>query len=233
VILGFAIAAAVSTTTVVTSRGEQPLVVYRAASPADRPVVLLLSGEGGWRDFDDDVAGRLAAHGYTVGGIDCLRYFKSAQDDRAALAKDVKLFADALVAAAKVKEPRLVLAGYSFGADLAPWIAGAPGRDPRIVALLLIGPDKTGSLQARISEILGFHPSDHLFDTAAALKDASDLPALFIHGGDDDESDAPALHESYTGKKKLIVVPGTHHFSGHLDLLEAALADGLSALLAQ
>ena len=131
VILGIAMAAAVSTTTVVTSRGEQPLVVYQAAAPSDRPVVLLLSGEGGWRDFVAEVAGRLAARGYTVGGIDCMRYFKSAQDDRAALAKDVKLFTDALVAAAKAKEPRVVLAGYSFGADLTPWIAGVPNRDPR------------------------------------------------------------------------------------------------------
>ena len=232
-LLGFAIAAAVSTTTVATSRGDQPLVVYRAANPTDHPVVLLLSGEGGWRDFDDAISSRLAARGYTVGGIDCLKYFKSAQDDRVALAKDVKLFADALLVAAKVKEPRLVLAGYSFGADLAPWVAGVPDRDPRIVAMLLIGPDKTGSLQARFSEILGFHPSDHVFDTAAALADAAALPALFIHGGDDDESDAPALSEGFRGKKRLIVVPGTHHFTGHLDALEAALADGLSALLAK
>ncbi|HJQ98043.1 MAG TPA: AcvB/VirJ family lysyl-phosphatidylglycerol hydrolase [Candidatus Polarisedimenticolaceae bacterium] len=229
--LGLAIAAAVSTTNVVTSRGDQPLAVYGAASP-DKPLVLLLSGEGGWRAFDDEVASRLAAHGYAVGGIDCLRYFKTAQDDRAALAKDVRLFADALASTVKARAPaRIVLAGYSFGADLAPWVAGVADRDPRIAALLLIGPDKVGSLQARLSEILGFHPTDHVFDTAEALADARDLPVLFVHGGDDEESDAPALCEGFPGKKRLVVVPGSHHFSGHLDTLEAALADGLATLL--
>ena len=230
--LGFAIAAALSTTNVVTSRGDQPLVVYAAAARTERPLVLLLSGEGGWRAFDDAVAGRLAARGYTVGGIDCMRYFRSAQDDRTALARDVRRFADALVVAAGAPAPtRIVLAGYSFGADLAPWIAGAPGRDARIVGLVLIGPDRTGSLQARISEILGLHPSDHTFDTGAALVEAADLPVLFVHGGDDAESDAPALAEGFPGKKRLMIVPGTHHFSGHLDALEAALADGLATLL--
>ena len=229
--LGLALAAAVSTTNVVTSRGGQPLVVY-AAAPSDKPLVLLLSGEGGWRSFDDALAGRLAARGYTVGGVDCLRYFHTAQDDRAALAKDVTLFADALAAAVKARAPvRVILAGYSFGADLAPWVAGARERDPRIAALVLIGPDKVGSLQARLSELLGFHPTDHVFDTAEALAGAKDLPVLFVHGGDDEESDAPALSLGFPGRKRLVIVPGTHHFSGHLDALEAALADGLATLL--
>jgi len=40
------------------------------------------------------------------------------------------------------------------------------------------------------------------------------------------------LHRGFAGtKKRLLVVPGSHHFSGHLDALEAALADGLSTLL--
>lgn len=231
--LGLALAAAVSTTNVVTSRGDQPLAIYAAVAPADRPLVLFLSGEGGWRSFDEEVAGRLAARGYTVGGIDCLRYFHTAQDDRALLAKDVRKFADALIASVKAPaSARVVLAGYSFGADLAPWIAGVPDRDPRIAALMLIGPDKKGSLQARISEILGLAPSDHVFDTAAALAEATTLPVLFVHGEDDGESDAPELHRGFAGtKKRLLVVPGSHHFSGHLDALEAALADGLSTLL--
>jgi len=229
--------AAATVTTVATSRGEQPLQVYlpaHVATPA-KPPVLLLSGEGGWRSFDDRLARWLSDAGYPVGGIDCMKYFWKPQDDRGALAADVALFAAAIAKqSGHGGAVPCILAGYSFGADLAPWIAGAPGRPPAAAALVLVGPDLKGSLEARISEILGLASDAHTFDTAAALRDAAAVPVLFIHGGSDRSSAAPALASGFTGKKELIVVPGaTHHFAGHEEELRRALIDGLDRLLAR
>ena len=133
-------AAAASHLVVATSRGDQSLTIYTpapsVASARAGVVVLVLSGEGGWRAFDEQLARWLSDDGYWVGGFDCLQYFWTAQDDRAALAADVKRLVDALAGAAGRKDaPRVLLAGYSFGADLAPWIAGASARDPRIMQL--------------------------------------------------------------------------------------------------
>jgi type IV secretory pathway VirJ component len=238
-VLAAILLAAASHVTVATSRGDQSLTVYAPADGAPKRaghLVLVLSGEGGWRAFDVQLAQWLASDGYWVGGIDCLHYFWSAQDDRAALAKDVVRFADALVAAAGAPEkPKIALAGYSFGADLAPWIAGAPGADPRTAALVMIGPDKTGSLQFRLTELLGMSSSkNHVFDTAGALNDAASTPVLFVHGGSDPESDAPELAAGFKGVKELIVVPkATHHFNGHEAELKQAILDGLKRLLAR
>ena len=236
---GVLLAAATISSAVATSRGAQPFIVYPAsgADPARKiaTAVLVVSGEGGWRSFDDQISRWLADAGYWVGGIDSMKYFWKPQDDRAALAKDVKLFADALQKAAGLgAEGRIVLAGYSFGADLAPWIAGAPERDPRLAGLIMIGPDSQGSLEFRVSEMLGFAQKDHVFETARALEDAKPLPVLFIHGGKDDKSDAPALAAGFDGRKDVIVVPGaTHHFAGREDELKAALVGGLARLLAR
>lgn len=231
--------AAASTLAVATSRGEQTLAVYRPAadvapkSPAT--LVLVLSGEGGWRAFDDQLATWLSGAGYWVGGVDCMRYFWQPQDDRAALAADVTRYADALAHAAGSGGPvRLVLAGYSFGADLAPWVAGTPGRDPRIGALVMIGPDRQGSLEFRVSEMMGLAAKDHVFDTAAALAEANSVPILFVHGGKDGSSQGPELAEGFTGRKELAVIPGaTHHFVGHEDELRRALLEGLARLLSR
>lgn len=229
--------AATSSLIVATGRGDQTLAVYApaAATPAATPVtlVLVLSGEGGWRSFDDRLATWLSERGYWVGGVDCLRYFWKPQDDRPALVADVALYADALAGAAGAKTGvRLVLAGFSFGADLAPWVAGDPTRDERLAALVLIGPDSQGSLEFRLSEMMGFAPKDHVFDTASALAEAAAVPVLFVHGGRDDTSTAPALAAGFVGRKELIVVPGaTHHFSGHEDELKHAVLDGLERLL--
>jgi type IV secretory pathway VirJ component len=228
---------ATATATVATSRGDQTLTVYAPAAGADRagakPHVLVLSGEGGWRSFDDQLSTWLSASGYWVGGIDCLAYFRKPQDDRAALAADVARYADALArASGSAANAPIVLAGYSFGADLAPWIAGAGNHDKRIAAMVLIGPDLKGSLEARVGELLGLSPNSHTFDTEQALADARAIPALFLHGSDDNESAAPALAASFKGKKKLSVVPGaTHHFAHHEDELKRALIDGLQQIL--
>jgi type IV secretory pathway VirJ component len=237
-IAGLLLAAATISSAVATSRGDQPFIVYPAAKAPGGPrktVVLVVSGEGGWRSFDDQISGWLADAGYWVGGIDCMKYFSKPQDDREAFAADVRLYADALVSASGGgKDVRLVLAGYSFGADLAPWIAGAPKRDPRLAGLIMIGPDLKGSLEFRISEMLGFAQKDHIFETARALKESRPVPVLFIHGGKDDKSDAPALAAGFDGPKEVIVVPGaTHHFSGQEEELKAALVGGLARLLAR
>jgi type IV secretory pathway VirJ component len=239
VLAAVALALAAVTSTVVTSRGDQSLRVYAPAAPrpraGERPLVLILSGEGGWRAFDEQLAGWLSRAGYWVGGIDCLKYFWKPQDDRDALSADVTLFASALTRAAGAKaDARIVLAGFSFGADLAPWIAGAKGRSERIAALVMIGPDPRGSLEVRVTELLGFAPKAHTFDTAAALADARSIPVLFVHGGNDGDSAAPALAAGFAGPKALAVVPGaTHHFGGHEAELERAVIDGLRKLLSR
>jgi len=227
--------AAATVTTVATSRGAQPMQVYLPPAASAKPLVLLLSGEGGWRAFDEKLAGWLSDAGYPVGGVDCMKYFWKPQDDRAALAADVALFAAALArrAGRETDSPR-VLAGYSFGADLAPWIAGVPGGDSHVAALVLVGPDLRGSLEARISEILGIATDAHTFDTASALRDARAIPVLFLHGGGDRSSAAPALADGFPGRHTLAVVPGaTHHFAGHEEELRRALVDGLDRLLAR
>jgi type IV secretory pathway VirJ component len=238
VLAAITLAVAAAAAKVATSRGDQSMAVYAPRSGArgsGKAARARFVRRGGWRAFDEQLARWLAEDGFWVGGIDCLKYFWKPQDDREAAAKDVSQFADALRAASGAgNRARIVLAGYSFGADLAPWIAGAPGGPDRVAALLMIGPDLRGSTEARVTEILGFSHKDHTFDTAAALSDARAIPVLFIQGGKDDSSAAPALAAAFRGPKILTVVPGaTHHFAGHEGELRHAVLDGLRTLLSR
>jgi type IV secretory pathway VirJ component len=196
-------------------------------------MVLLVSGEGGWRRFDDLLAGMMSDAGFWVGGVDSMQYFWRPQDDRQALAADCRALAGALASAAgRPATAPLVLAGFSFGADIAPWVAGAGGWGDRVRGLVMIGPDETGSLEFRVSEMLGFQPKDHTFPVAEALRGVAGTPVLFLHGAKDKHSAARALSEGAALPKRLIVVPGAdHHFSGREKELEAALRDGMTWLL--
>jgi len=224
---------AASSVRVKTSRGEYDLLVYPPRRSDTKPLVLVISGEGGWRHFDELLAKLLADDGFWVGGLDAMKYFWRAQDDRRALAADIRACLGALAAkSGQPKETPVILAGFSFGADLAPWIAGAGGWGNRVAGLLMLGPDEVGSLQFRVLEILGFSSKDHIFAVADALRSAGGTPLVFIHGAKDPHSAAPALARSAPDPKKLIVVPhADHHFSGHEEGLRAALVEGLAWLV--
>jgi len=204
-----------------------------AAAPRPGPVVLLISGEGGWKSFDILLSGWLSAEGYWVGGVDAKAYFSDPQDDRGLLAGDIRAYVAALQkAAGRPADEGVILMGYSFGADLAPWIAGAAGWAGRVRGLVLVGPDEDGSLQYRITEMLGINYKSHSFLVADALRSSAGIPTLFLHGGKDGWSAAPKLLEVTGEPKKLVVVPGaTHHFSGHEKELRAALRDGMNWIL--
>jgi type IV secretory pathway VirJ component len=217
-----------------TSRGEFQVLVYAPpggppARGSTRPLVLLISGEGGWREFDAVLAGWLSEAGYWVGGVNIKPYFEDAQDDRKALSADFRAYADALAGAAGAgREGGVVFVGFSFGADLAPWIAGAGGWEKRLLGLVMIAPDETGSLEYRLREMLHFSPTHHIFSVRDALDSAAAFPVLFLHGGADKVSAAPELAKRPGGVKKLVAVPdANHHFRGHEPELRATLLDGI------
>jgi type IV secretory pathway VirJ component len=220
-----------STVKVTTSRGEHSLLVYAPppGSRAENPLVLLISGEGGWRRFDTQLSQWMSSSGYWVGGVNAVDYFWEAQDDRQLLASDFRAFGGALASAAgQPADARLILCGFSFGADLAPWVAGAGGWSDRIGGMLMLGPDRKGSLEFRLLELLGFDQKDHVFSVAEALQSAAGIPALFIHGEKDSGSDAPALSSQSPPPRRMITIAGAdHHFSGHEAELRAALDEGL------
>ncbi len=216
-----------------TSRGEFALLVHAPREDKGRPPVLLLSGEGGWRHFDQMLAGYFRDAGHWVGGMDTMKYFWQAQDDRQVLSADVQAYTRELVkAAGRPEGTPIILAGFSFGADLAPWIAGSGGWDRRIAGLVMLGPDEIGSLEFRVLEIFGFSEKNHVFPVADALASARGFPLLFIHGGKDPHSDAPPLFEKAPEPKRILTVPGSdHHFSGHEEDLRTTLVQGLDWLL--
>lgn len=221
-----------------TGHGDFTLLVHaprteavRAGDPAP-PLILLVSGEGGWRSFDALLAGWLVDAGHWVGGIDAMKYFWKPQDDRQALATDMQAYADTLArAAGRDSSAQYLIVGFSFGADLAPWIAGEGPRD-RIAGLVMIGPDATGSLEFRISEMLGIRAKEHVFDVAQALRGVAGIPVLLLHAEKDANSEAPRLLESAAEPKKLIVIPGgNHHFSGSEEGLRDGLLEGIAWIL--
>ena len=105
-----------------------PLVMIAPAAPASGTLAVLVTGDGGWSHADRTVAEKLAADGDGVVGLNSLHYFAHKRTS-AGMASDVS--AVAREACDKWSCQRIVLIGYSMGADVLPFVVNQLDTDVR------------------------------------------------------------------------------------------------------
>ncbi len=95
---------------------DLPLVELDA--PAKRgTMAIVYSGDGGWRDLDKQIGDTFQKDGVPTIGVDSLRYFwsrKTPAQTAADLARIIDVYSE------KWGVDRVILVGYSFGADILP-----------------------------------------------------------------------------------------------------------------
>ena len=199
------------------------------ASLADLPVIevptrveggdrfaVFLSGDGGWAGIDKDVARAIAASGIPVAGFDSLRYFWTARTPQG-LADDL----DRLIRyyAARWNRSRVMLIGYSQGADVLPF---AINRLPaatraRIQSTVLLGLAQKASFEFRLGNWIGESGDKPVAPEAARLFASN---TVCIHGSDEKNSLCPSLAPAHA---RVLAMKGDHHFGGDYERLAAII----------
>ncbi|WP_268799958.1 virulence factor family protein [Pseudomonas huanghezhanensis] len=198
-----------------------PVVEVPAGQTSDT-VTLFLSGDGGWRDLDKDVAGEMAKVGYPTVGIDTLRYYwehKSPEQTATDLADLMGHYRQ------KWGTKRFILMGYSFGADVLPAIYNRLDADDqnRVDAIVLLAFARTGSFEIAVEGWLGAAGKE-----AATGPEMAKLPAekvLCVYGIE--EKDESGCTEATAPGEKL-QLPGGHHFDENYPALAKRLIDAIN-----
>lgn len=196
-----------------------PLVDVPAQQAGDT-FAILLSGDGGWAGLDKEVAAALAARGVPVVGFDSLRYFWQARTPQG-LADDL----DRIIAhyAVRWQRPKVLLIGYSQGADVLPFALNrlSPDARARVERSVLMGLGQRAAFEFHLGNWIGRERDD----TLPILPEARRLEAartLCIRGEDEDASLCPSLAPAHA---RQLVLPGGHHFDGdYAHLADAILA---------
>src|SRR5881628_1208854 len=97
-----------------------PLIKVPAKAPGRDELAVLLTGDGGWAQTDKGLSEALTKGGIPVVGWNSLRYFLKRRDpDRSA--KDLERILRHYLPL--WHKERVILIGYSFGADVMPFLA--------------------------------------------------------------------------------------------------------------
>jgi type IV secretory pathway VirJ component len=167
-----------------------------------------MSGDGGWAGLDQDVAAALSAKGIPVVGLDSLRYYWTARSPDKLAADTDRMIRYYLEHFGK---PRVLLIGYSQGADVLPFaINRLPAATRAHVALAAV----MGMSDHALFE---FHLSSWISDdnsgpaTLPEINRITGIPVLCIYGADETDSLCPKLDAK---KFNIAKLKGGHHFDG-------------------
>ncbi|HET6896859.1 MAG TPA: phosphatidylglycerol lysyltransferase domain-containing protein, partial [Vicinamibacteria bacterium] len=198
-----------------------PLVEVPAApvAPGTRQdlMAVMVSGDGGWAGLDKGLAAAFAARGIPVVGWNSLRYFWSARTPDGAGRDLDRILRHYLTAWGK---SRVLLVGYSFGADVLPFLASRlpPDTRAKVAGVGLLGLDTHATFEFHVADWLGA-AGDRRYPTVPEVGRLQGMPVACVEGKDESGSACRSL-PSWV---RVITLPGGHHFDGDYARIGAQL----------
>jgi type IV secretory pathway VirJ component len=197
---------------------EQPALEGHPAGNPAAPLVVLLTGDGGWAGLDRGLAAAFNERGVPVVALSTLQYFwhaRTAEQTSADLARVLRHYLT------DWKRERVLLVGYSFGADVLPFVVNRLPQElrARIASVNMLGLSDNASFEIHVA---GWVPGS---ETGSApvkpeLARMRGIDALCLYG-------AGEIHDPCArfagGSLTALPVGQGHHFGGEYDELAAAI----------
>lgn len=191
------------------SLDDLPLTEVPATVKESDVFAVMISGDGGWAGLDQSVSAELAARGVPVVGLNSLKYFwreRTAESTAADVNRIVTQYA------ARWHKQRVLLIGYSFGADVMPFVFNrlplATRAKVASVSLLGLGPAAT--FEVTVGEWLP-GADDKGDPVVPEIARMPELPLLCVMGDGEKGSSCPKLSKPGVTVRQ---IGDGHHFSG-------------------
>lgn len=191
---------------------DLPVQEVHATGNGDE-LALLLTGDGGWAGLDQELAARLAADGVSTVGLNSLKYFWTVRTPAQTASDVARVLRYYLAAWGK---QRVLLVGYSFGADVLPFVVNRlpPDLRARVASVSLLGLDSNASFEISIADWVG--GADGGPPTRPEVGTLGNMPVLCIYGEGEADSICPTLP---AGRVTRAQIGRGHHFSGEYQML--------------
>jgi type IV secretory pathway VirJ component len=204
---------------------DLPLVELPAKHAARGQFVVMLTGDGGWRKIDERITRRFRDAGLPVVGFKTNVYFtneRTPEQAACALERTIRSYQ------AKWKANRVVIVGYSRGADILPFMVSRLPADVRtsIDLVALLGLEPAIDFRYHPSWIPLYHPKEPQHAVMPELEKLRGMPLLCVYGEKEKDSLCPALDARLA---TIVREPGSHHFAGRYEAVADAILSHITA----
>jgi type IV secretory pathway VirJ component len=177
-----------------------------ASSDTTKPLVFYITGDGGWTGFSDAFLQSINNAGYPVLALNARKYFWKKKTPTSTAAELSQLMNKYML---QWKRDSVVLAGYSFGADVMPFIYNYAGEPfaKKVKHIVLMLPYTSTDFEIHLTEMMGIatHDAYNVVDEVNKLT----KPILFILGT---EKGQFPVHTLTNKNYEVITEGGGHHF---------------------
>ncbi len=189
------------------------------------PLVIFISGDGGWKGLDPKLGQQLADKGAPIAGLDALRYFWNPSSPEKVTADIIKLINYYKSAWNKSE---VVFIGYSFGADIIPFVINRLPNQMKssVKEIVLLSPDSFADFQFHISSWWD-HSSKHAYHVLPELKKIDKIPIMCIFGDKEKDTFQQELSNIHC---QIVKVPGDHHYNEDISVLAQPILKSLQTL---
>jgi type IV secretory pathway VirJ component len=196
------------------SKEKLPIREILSSDARDDRFVIMISGDGGWAEFDRGVASNYTKRGINVIGFDSLTYFwhkRTPRETADALTEIINDYGK------RWHKAHVILFGYSFGADVLPFIVNRlpESIQKRIDRVIVAGLGKRANFEFHFSNWLGGSGKNSL----SVIDEIHHMPpvkVVCIAG----RSEEGSVCTKITSQNNIMYeLPGDHHFDDNYSLL--------------
>lgn len=190
-------------------KSELPLKEWNSA--ADKPLVFYVSGDGGYTSFSEGLCAGINNAGYKVTSLNSKSYF----DDKKSAQQTTDDIANYLNHQFRKKDQQFILIGYSFGADITPFVVNLfpDSIKKKLISVILLSPSISTDFETHVWDKLGWEKKRSM-DVVAEVNKLGSMKTVIILGKDDSAFPISSIKlKNYVHE----LLPGGHHYEGNTD----------------
>lgn len=187
---------------------DLPLTIIKSDTKDNLPFAFMISGDGGWNSFDQELSEQFSKNGIPVLGLDAQKYFwntKTPQNSALAISKAIDHYMK------QWNKKSFILVGYSFGASVVPFIANNFPNElkEKMKGIYCLSPDETADFEIHLLDMLQVKTTEkyNVLDEISIIKNLN--PVCFFG-----EKENETVRKNFKSSgAKVITLAGNHHYN--------------------
>lgn len=193
----------------------------------DKPFVVFMTGDGGWAELDKRVSGHMVHQGMPVVGWSTLTYFwkeKTPEQTTKDLVRILDYYSK------QWHRNRVLLIGYSFGAEIVPFVINRLPAEYRqmVVGGAMFVPSTSSDFVIHVSDWVG-NGSQGKYPTLPEVQQIHDVPLLCLYSEREDDDLCPLLSKQVNITVTQLM--GGHNFGKQYGLVSKQILTSMASVI--